>query len=180
MEEGKKNDQWSWRTGPLRGVVIGLAALALAVLIFSMGVRLGGARARFSYRWAENYHKNFGGPRGGFVENWRKFPAADFISGHGVFGEIIKIDDAGFVVKGRAEAEKAVTTTAGTVVERGRKTMAVADLKVGDSVVIIGESDEAGQIVAKLVRFFEDGQMAPPRGRGRLRGPLPGGSFFGR
>ncbi|KPJ55902.1 hypothetical protein AMJ49_06130 [Parcubacteria bacterium DG_74_2] len=155
----------------LKWIVIGLAGFAVVVLIFGTGMFVGGMKAKFSYRWAESYHKNFAGPRGGFLGDWQKMPPfpGDFIEGHGVFGEIIEINlsadsgQAGFVVKGRKDVERIVITTEDTVIKEGRETIK-DNLEVGDLVVIIGSPNEEGQIKAKLIRIF----------KGELKGsPIP-------
>ena len=58
----------------LKWIIIGVAIFVVIVLIFGAGMFVGGMKARFSYRWAENYHENFGGPRGGFLGDWRNLP----------------------------------------------------------------------------------------------------------
>lgn len=155
----------------LKWVIIGLAGFVVVGLIFGAGMFVGGLKAKFSYRWAESYHQNFAGPRGGFIGNWQKaLPMpGDFIEGHGAFGEIIELQDAGFVIKGRGDVEKIIVTTKDTVVTKGRETVKNG-LKVGDSVVIIGSPNEEGQIEAKLIRVFPDfnlelkGQPMPYKG----------------
>lgn len=139
----------------LKWVVIGLAGFAVVVLIFGVGMVVGGMKAQFSYRWAESYHKNFGGPRGGFFGDWRRFPIlpGDFIEGHGAFGEIIELSDSGFVIKGRGDVEKLIVTTEDVIIKKGRETIKDG-LKVGDRVVIIGSPNEEGQIKAKFIRLF--------------------------
>jgi hypothetical protein len=66
-----------------------IAGFVIILLILAMGMFIGYRKANFSYRWGENYHRNFGGPRGGFFED---FGGRDFIGGHGTFGQIIKIE----------------------------------------------------------------------------------------
>ncbi len=141
----------------LKKIIIGLAIFVVVVLIFGAGLFVGGMKARFSYRWAENYHRNFGGPQAGFFGDWRKFPTppGDFIESRGTFGEIIKINDADFVVKGRGDVEKVVLVTGKTIIEEGRKMVKINELKIGDNVVIIGSPNEQGQIEAKLIRVFD-------------------------
>jgi len=145
----------------LKWVVIGLASFAVIVLIFGTGMVVGGMKAKFSYRWAENYHENFAGPKDGFLGDWRKKPLmpGEFIEGHGAFGEIIELKDNGFVIKGRGDVEKIVIITKDTAIKEGRKTVKDG-LEVGDYVVIIGSSNEEGQIKAKLIRIF-DGKEKP-------------------
>ncbi len=144
-----KNDVFKW-------IIVGLAIFVVVVLIFGAGVFVGEMKARFSYRWAENYHKNFGGPQGGFMGGLPgNFPPpSDFIEGHGTFGEIIKINDSDFVIKGEDDVEKIVIIGNETIMNAGRKTIQKDDLKVGDHAVIIGSPNENGQIEAKLVRIM--------------------------
>lgn len=151
----------------LKWVILGLVSFIIIVLIFSTGVKVGTLKARYSYRWADNYHKNFAGPRGGFLGDWRKFPAGDFIGGHGAFGEIIELNDSSFIIKGRENIEKVIVITKDTVIKKGRETV-LDELKVGDQVTIIGSPNEDGQIEAKLIRVFsEDSVMQFPLERSR-------------
>lgn len=146
----------------LKLAMIVLGGFVAVVLIFGAGVKVGEVKARYSYRWAENYHKNFGGPKGGFMGgDWRKMPRGEFIDAHGTFGEIIEIKDNGFVVKGRGDIEKIIVTTKETVVKNGAESV-VDGLKVGDQVVIIGAPNAEGQIEAKLIRVFGDGDIRLP------------------
>lgn len=140
----------------LKWVIVGLAIFAALVLVFGAGVFVGEMKARFSYRWAESYHKNFGGPQGGFMAGLPVPlpPSGDFIEGHGTFGEIIKINDTDFVIKGQGDVEKVVSIGGSTIISAGRKTIKKDDLKVGDRVVVIGSPDEEGQIEAKLIRIM--------------------------
>lgn len=144
----------------LKWVVIGLAGFGVVVLIFGAGMFVGGMKANFSCRWAEYYHKNFAGPKGGFLGDWRSMPLlpGDFIEGHGAFGEIIELKDNGFVIKGRGDVEKVIVITDKTVIKKGRKTIKDG-LKVGDRVVIIGSPNKEGQIEARFIRIFNGKDM---------------------
>src|SRR3989338_5090536 len=68
-----------------------IAGLAVLFFVFRLGVIVGYKKASFSYRWGENYQKNFGGPRRGFLGGFFS-DRKDFIDSHGAFGQIIKID----------------------------------------------------------------------------------------
>lgn len=146
----------------LKRVIVGLVGFAVIILVFGIGVKIGALKAGYSYRWAENYHKNFGGPKGGFMDDWRKFPAEDFISGHGAFGEIIKIEDNDLVIaaKGRENVEKIIVMNQDTAITRGRETIKASELKVGDYATIIGSPNKEGQIEAKLIRVFSEDRPA--------------------
>lgn len=147
-------------------VIVGLACFIIIVLIFSLGMFIGGMKAQFSYRWAESYHKNFAGPGGGFLEGWRKplFPPGDFIEAHGAFGEIIEVKNTEFVIKGRGDVEKVILITDKTIIQEGREKVKKEDLKAGNWVVVIGSPNEEGKIEAKMIRIFDgkEGIEKPP------------------
>lgn len=133
-------------------VIIGLAVFCF---IFNIGMFIGFRKASFSYKWGENYHRNFAGPRQGFLRDFgRDFGGQDFIESHGVIGQIIKIEDSELVIKGPNDVEKVVLVKDKTVINRFRETIKVSDLKVDDQIVVIGEPNEAGQIEAKLIRLL--------------------------
>jgi len=131
------------------------AAVILLLLVFGAGVKVGTLKARYSYKWAENYHKNFAGPKGGFFGDLKRgFKDRDFIGAHGVSGSIIKIDGSTFIVNGGDNVEKTILVSEKTTITSRRETIKASDLKVDDRVVIIGSPNEQGQIEAKLIRLF--------------------------
>ncbi len=147
-------------------IVLGcLGGLIIVLLIFKLGMVVGFKKANFSYRWGENYHQNFAGPRGGFFNRAiRDFSDQDFIGAHGVFGQIIKIDPIKnkisngvdgsiLVIKGQDNIEKVVLVKDNTVIDRFMETVKLSDLKVDDYIVVIGDPNESGQIEAKLIRI---------------------------
>jgi hypothetical protein len=149
MEE-RKHDILKW-------IIVGLLAIVALFLVFGLEVLVGEKKAKFSYLWAENYHRMFAGPKAGFLGNLRMppFPPFDeFIEGHGTFGEIIKIEGNNLVVKGRGNVEKVIVVTEKTVIKSGREDIKFSDLKIGDMIVIIGSPNDKGQIEAKLIRVF--------------------------
>jgi len=152
MDENKhiriKHDTLKW-------IIIGIAVFVIAGLIFGAGMFVGGMKARFSYRWAENYHRNFGGPQGGFMGDWRMMPPdSEFIESYGTFGQIIKIDGSTLIIKGRNDVEKIILVKEDTIINRFRQNIKSDELKVDDYIVIIGEPNESGQIEAKLIRVL--------------------------
>ena len=71
-----------------KAIIISVAGLIILVFVFGLGILVGTKRADFSFRWAEEYHRNFGGPQGGFFGDMM---GQDFTNANGVFGQIIKI-----------------------------------------------------------------------------------------
>ncbi len=152
----------------LKWAVAGLLGFVIIVFVFGVGIWVGTEKARFSYGWAESYHKNFGGPKTGFLGNWREFPAGDFIEGHGSFGEIIGINNDNIVVKDRGNTEKIILLKENTTIERFRDTIKPEELKVGDFIVVIGSPNDSGQIEAELIRVLPAPQsFLPPESNKR-------------
>lgn len=155
-----------------RIALVAIGALIVLLFVFKVGVFVGYKKASFSYRWGENYHRNFAGPRGGFFGDFRRgFGDKDFINAHGTFGSVIKIDGNIVIVKSRDDVEKTALVSDDTVIRRGREAIRVSDLKVDDRIVIIGSPNGQGQIEAKLIRLFsEDDPGRLPYKRSR---PIP-------
>lgn len=137
-----------------KAILGGIGGIIIFLLILQLGMSIGFKKANFSYRWGENYHQNFGGPRGGFFGG---LGGKDLIDAHGVTGQIIKIESSTLVIKGRDNVEKIVLVKDNTTIERLRETIKLSDLKVDDFIVTIGEPNDAGQIEAKFIRL-----MPPP------------------
>ena len=83
-----------------------------------------------------------------------------FIDPHGVYGKVVRVDpatnsgQATIVVKGRDDVEKIIQASSGTSITRLREKISITDLKVDDSIVVIGNPNNEGQIEAKLIRVI--------------------------
>jgi len=130
---------------------LGLLEFLLLIFVFKVGEIVGTKKADFSYKWSDNYHKNFGGPKQGFMQG---FKDRDFIEANGVVGQIIKIASSTIAIKGRGDIEKIVLVTASTTINSLNEAVEASDLKTDDMVVVIGEPNAQGQIEAKLIRVM--------------------------
>jgi len=144
----------------LQAIIMGVAVFAVLFLVLSLGIFIGRKRADFSFRWAEQYHQNFAGPKGGFFQD---FTEQDIIGAHGIFGQIIKIDPstdterAVLTIMGKGNVEEIVLVGEDAVIKTQKNDLDFSELKVGDSAVVIGSPNNQGQIEAKLIRI-----MPPP------------------
>ena len=138
-----------------KGIIIGIAGLLVLMFVFSLGVFVGSKRAEFSFRWADEYHRNFGGPQGGIFGDFmgmdREFPNAN-----GSFGQIIKIDTTAntLTIKDPSNVEKNILVDAKTNIVLQRNNIKLSDLKVDDNIVVVGEPNSSGQIEAVLIRVM--------------------------
>ncbi len=140
-------------------VLYALGAVILLALVFRAGMEVGSRKANFAYRWGEQYHRNFGGPRGGFIpEAGRTF----LPNPHGTFGKIISVNLPEFTVLSPEGVEKVVRVgTSTAVVKDFREKGSTTDLAVDAYVVVVGEPNDAAQIEAKLIRVVPPPQNIP-------------------
>lgn len=132
-------------------ILLAIAGLMIILLVFKTGMMVGFQKANFSCHWSDNYHRNFGGPRGGFPGG---FGDRDFIEANGTVGQIIKIATSTLVIKGQRDIEKIVLIKDDTVIKQLKETITINELKIDDMVVVIGEPNNDGQIEAKLIRVI--------------------------
>jgi hypothetical protein len=137
-----------------RGFVLALKiliAFIAALLIFQLGMYVGFLKANYSFSWGDNYHRTFGGPRGGFM---RSFEGKDFMNGHGTAGTIASIDNSGIVVKGVDGMEKMVTISGKTSIMNGHMALKASDLQIDEMVTVIGQPQNDGTVQAEIIRVF--------------------------
>ena len=148
-----------------KGIILGLAAFMILMLVFSLGIFVGARRADFSFRWAESYHRNFAGPKEGFLND---FIGDEFMDANGVFGIILKIDGQTLTIKDKDNVERIVLVNEKTTIRYLKEDEELSDLKINDNIVVIGEPNSSGQIEASLIRVM------PPMPRNPSRVPFHG------
>ena len=129
-----------------------LCVLLAVLLVFWAGTAVGYREARFSGDWENNYARQFGGPGSPFVP--QGLGDDSFMSAHGAFGQIVGVRLPEIVVKGAAESEKTVTVNSGTVIRHLHALATTTDLAPGETVIVIGEPDDKGDIQASLIRIM--------------------------
>ncbi|OGI24901.1 MAG: hypothetical protein A3J76_05465 [Candidatus Moranbacteria bacterium RBG_13_45_13] len=153
---------------PLRraGIIAILVAGFFFVVFvsFAGGVLVGLKKARFSYKWGENYERNFvggpfQGPIGGMMgpgprDMMRGFEGRGFRNAHGIAGTIISVTDNKIVIKDRDGQENTISVSEKTLIKRGQDTISINDLKNDDRIVVMGSPDDNGVVNADLVRVF--------------------------
>ena len=151
-----------------KNIVFGVTGFLILVLVFSLGVFVGTERASFAFQWADEYHRNFGGPQGGIFGD---FAAQDreFTNSNGTFGQIIKIGDNNLTVKDRDNTEKIILIDAKTSIVFQKKNIKITDLTTDENVVVIGEPNSSGQILAKLVRVMPPLPTSPAQNKNTIK-----------
>lgn len=139
---------------PFETILVALFVLVILIAVFEAGVFFGMREARSSYRWGENYDRNFGGPGGGFMPSPGSLP-----NGHGAFGRIASTSLPTFIITDPVHPEEHITIGDDTVIRDGNTTVSSSALTVGTYVIIVGSPGEQGSIEAKLIRIMP----APPQ-----------------
>lgn len=129
-----------------RGIEIAVAVLVLLV-VFGTGVFVGLEKARFSYRWGENYFRNFAGPRPMSLDR-------GYLNAHGIAGAILKIGEDGLVIQDKDGDERNILITEQTMIKRGPTSANITQLKTGEYIVSIGSPNNEGEINAKFIRIM--------------------------
>lgn len=137
-----------------------IVGLIVALIIFKLGMIAGFYKANFSYKWGENYHRNFGGPEKGFMID---FEGKDFTDSHGTVGQIIKIDKNSVVIKDKDSVEKIIIVNDDTSIKKFQEKIKLTDLKIDDYVIIIGKPNDQGQIEAKFIRIMPPAPEPQPK-----------------
>ncbi|MCX6785062.1 MAG: hypothetical protein NTV81_04000 [Candidatus Komeilibacteria bacterium] len=151
-----------------------IGGLIIILLAFSLGLMVGLQKAKFSRAWEENYHRNFAGPRQGFFQEFKKdFGNRDFLGAHGTFGQIINLASSTIIIKSQNNTEKIIVLDNQTIIQRQQETITLNQLAVDDYIVVIGEPNQTGQILAKFIRLMPaPGKLPPPPPLGQPGTPL--------
>lgn len=128
------------------GVLVVLSVI-LALVVFQAGVEVGYRRGIFADKFADNYDRMFEGPQGmhGFFEEGIQ-------SGHGAAGSIVSISLPSLVISSNDNTERVVHIATTTQLRNGRDTLQATDLKVGTTIVVLGDPGDDGSINAHLIR----------------------------
>jgi len=135
---------------------------------FAGGVTVGLKKARFSYKFGENYERNFiGGPLPGPMgmmgdrgprDMMRGFEGRGFRNAHGIAGAIISVADNKIVLKDRDGQENTISVSDKTLIKRGQDTIGINDLKNDEQIVVMGRPGDSGTVEADLIRVLDNNE----------------------
>lgn len=142
----------------LKWIIVLILCFVIVLVIFISGVFVGQEKARYSFVWTENYHRNFGGPADGFFGN---FSDSGFTSAHGVFGQVLKISGNSILMKGQDNIEKMIIVSSETEIINQSGKATISQIKMGNNIVVIGYPDEFGSVRARLIRIMPGTNSQP-------------------
>lgn len=141
----------------LQIIALIVGVVLVAVTSFAFGFSAGIRKARFSYRFGENYERNFMRiDRREMKEKvLKKMDGRLFRSGHGAVGEILSITDRTIALRGPEGQENSIAVTDSTIYNKGGDQVNLEDLTTGDRIVVLGKPSDDGMVVADLIRVLE-------------------------
>jgi hypothetical protein len=141
-------------------ILCAIGTVIAALVIFQAGIFVGYHKAAYSFGWGERYYKTFG-ERGGHERGHRGMMGfgrmgEGLSNSHGAVGKIISIALPTIIIEDRGGIEKTIALTEDTVIMSFRNKVEVGNLKIGDSVVVIGAPNKQTLIEARLIRIIPD------------------------
>jgi len=127
-------------------IAVGIAMSVLVV--FEAGVLVGIHKAGSSFRMGDNYYRALG-PGGS-----REIFGEELSDAHGTAGTIISVALPQFVVEENNNTEKVVLMGNQTIIRSFRDATSSQSLTTGESVIVLGEPNDKGQVEASLVRII--------------------------
>jgi hypothetical protein len=130
---------------------VGCAVLLLLIIgaSYQVGFHSGLRKAQFFGSVGDNYRHTFGEPRPGPIPQMNHLP-----NDRGAFGTIISMNESTLVVADREGIEKTILITPTTEIRKFRDGATLNDLAVGATIITAGTPNDAGQIVAALIRIM--------------------------
>ena len=146
----KENNKLSCHHGALALTIAVLLGFILIVLVFKVGVMVGGSGSHFS---ACDYHKNYSGYADKkFISLKKSYSSYKTAADYSSYKVVTELTGSGFIVKGGDGKLLEVVVGADTKIYGAEKTG--AKVIVGDKVYVTGSTNESGQVVAAVVKIF--------------------------
>jgi hypothetical protein len=162
----------------LRFSILIVASLIILTTVFIAGTKVGERRASFAFNSANNYYRNFDNMPLDFIKNTApnnimgnianvmmggrntpKMMGGNFINSHGSIGQVIKITNSSLFIVNRDGTEETIETSTSTIIRNKRNNSSVNEIKIDDTIAVIGTPNVNGSIQAKLIRIFPNWQV---------------------
>jgi len=137
-----------------------LGIIIATLLVFQAGMFVGFKKAGFSYNWGDNYYRTFDGHDRKGPPMMPGMQGDNFMNSHGTIGKIIKIELPSVFVQDMDKSEKSILIKEDTSIRKFKDDIKAEDLKIDDTITVVGTPNENSQIEAKLIRILPE----PPQG----------------
>ncbi|MDR3581727.1 MAG: hypothetical protein P4L67_00430 [Candidatus Pacebacteria bacterium] len=146
-----------------------IGGLVVLLLMFGGGMAVGYQRGIFSSHFGEDYYMNF---RGGSVSGGgvMMLGGPPPINQHGTAGTVMDVDASNtrILAIDQDGDEESIAVDGNTMIRKVNETVSLMSINPGDQIVVIGEPNGSGQILARFVRIFTGSSslpQMPPQGQ---------------
>ncbi len=140
-----ENTRKTWFTPRKKAILVVLASLILAALIFHLGMSFEAEHFEFEYR------SGYGFPAEGTIGPFGiplPFPHEFIESNHGTVGTISTIHFPIIQITNRVGNQQSILVSSSTSFDNE----GTSTLSVGETIVVVGQPDQQGHIVAQFIR----------------------------
>jgi hypothetical protein len=131
-----------------------IIALIIIIVAFECGAQYGFRKASFVNTWNSGIGRGMHDPRFMFAPFSKR---NDDARPNGIVGEIVSLQLPSIMIKGKTTAEEVIIVNPQTIIHKMRDVATTTDLKIGDTIVVIGKPNTDGQIQASFVRILPQG-----------------------
>lgn len=147
-----------------------IGGVVIVLIAFGGGMTVGYQRGIFSSRFGENYYNNFRGGDASIGGAPMMLGGAPPMNQHGTAGKVIDVNASGsqITVTDVDGNEESIAVDASTAIKKMDQTISLGEIVSGDQVVVIGEPNGSGQILARFIRIFSGSSslpQIPPQGQ---------------
>ena len=141
----------------------------IVLLAFGGGMTVGYQRGIFASRFGENYYSNFHGGDAALGGMPIMPGGAPVMNQHGTAGKVIDVNTSSsrITVTDVDGDEESIVIDANTAIKKMDQTISLGEITPDDQVVVIGEPNGSGQILARFIRIFSGSSslpQTPPQG----------------
>ncbi len=149
---------------------VSIKVLALIIIIslsFSLGELVGFKKSGFVEDWGRGYGKNFrndrfegilgmmgGGMMRGYFNSFQNLRGGMMVSSHGIYGQVISNDGSSLMIALGNNVEDKILVSSTTLLRNETGNVQLSDIKVGESVAIVGNPNNSGEIEARFIRII--------------------------
>jgi hypothetical protein len=133
-----------------------IGGIVIVLLAFGGGMTVGYQRGIFSSHFGEDYYNNFQGGNA-------SLGGSPSMNQHGTAGKVIDVDAANLRITATDPDgdEESIAVDANTVIKKVDRTISFGGIDPGDQIVVIGEPNGQGQILARFIRIFSGSSSLP-------------------
>ena len=156
-----------------RAILWIVGGIATVLVVFGAGMVVGYRQGIFASRFGRDYLANF---RGGVSMMADVMPGGPPpLNQYGIAGTVLGVDPSSSVisVEGPSGDEGWVVVNGRTMIREENRTVPLTDVIPGNTIVVIGDPNGQGQVLARFIRVFTGSSSIPQLTAPEQQVPVP-------